>query len=74
MDTTDALKIVSSCTHAIRSWLLLNNLLLNPDRSEVMVIGIGTQARAYQCGDHVDVAGTLLKLRDVKSLEVAFDR
>ena len=40
----------------------------------MMVIGIGTQARAYPCGDHVDVAGTLLKLRDVKSLEVAFDR
>ena len=40
-----------------------------------MVIGTRTQVKAYPCGDHVDVAGTLLKLRDnVKSLGVTFDR
>ena len=41
----------------------------------MMVIGTRTQVKAYPCGDHVDVAGTLLKLREnVKSLGVAFDR
>ena len=40
----------------------------------MMVIGTRTQVKAYPCGDHVDVAGTLLNLRDnVKSLEVTFD-
>ena len=43
--------------------------------SEVMVIGARTQVKAYPRGDHVDVAGTLLKLRDnVKSIAVTFDR
>ena len=39
VDSADALKIVSSCTHAVQSWFLLNDPLLNPDKSEVMVIG-----------------------------------
>ena len=72
VDTTDALKTVSSCTYAVQTWFLLNDLL-NPDKSEVMVIGTGTQVKAYLRGDHLDVAGTLLKLRDnVKSLGVIF--
>ena len=75
VDTADALKTVSSCTHAVQSLFLLNDLLLNPDKSEVMVIGTRTHVKAYPCGDHVDVAGTLLKLGDnVKSLGVAFHR
>ena len=75
VDTVDALNTVSSCTHAVQSWFLLNDLLLNPDKSEVMVIGTRTQIKAYPCGDHVDVAGTLLKLWDnVKSFRDTFDR
>ena len=75
VDTADAFKIVSSWTHTVQNWFRLNDLLLNPDKSEVMVIGAWTQVKAYPCGDHVDVAGTLLKLRDnVKSLGVTFDR
>ena len=39
-----------------------------------MVIGIQTQVKVYLCEDHVDVAGTLLKLRDnAKSLGVTID-
>ena len=74
VDIADALKTVSSCTNAVQSWFLLNDLLLNPNKSEVIVIDTQTQVKAYSCGDHVDVAGTL-KLRDnVKSLGVTFDR
>ena len=52
-----------------------NRSLLNPDKFEVIVIGTLTEVNAYPCGDHVDVAGTLLKLRDnVKSLGVTSDR
>ena len=41
----------------------------------MMVIGTRNQIKAYPCSHHVDVAGTLLKLRDnVKSLGVTFDR
>ena len=43
---------------------VLNDLLLNANKSGVIVIGIRTQVKAYSCGDHVDVDGTLLKLRD----------
>ena len=69
VDTADILKTVSSCTHAVQNWFLLNDVLLNVDKSEVIVIGTRTQVKAYPCGDHVDVAGTFLKLRDnVKSL------
>ena len=71
VDTADALKTVSSCTHADQSWFLLNDLLLNPDKSEVMVIGTRTQVKAYSCGGHVDVDGTLLKLRDNERLQGA---
>ena len=75
VDTADALKTILSCTHAVQSWFLLNDLLLNPDKSEVMVIGTRAQFKAYPCGDHADVAGTSLKLMDnVKSLGVTFDR
>ena len=75
VDTADALKTVSSCTHAVQSWFLLNDLLLNPDKSELMVIGTRTHVKAYTCEDHVDIAGTLLKVRvNVKSLGVTFDR
>ena len=75
VDTADALKTVSSCTRAVQSWFLLNDLLLNPDKSEVMVISTRHQVKAYPCGDHVDVGGTLLKIRDnVKSLGVTFGR
>ena len=55
--------------------VLLNDLLLNPDKSEAMVIGTRAQVKAYPCADHVDVAGTSLKLRDnVKTLGVTSDR
>ena len=74
VDTANALKIVSSCTHAVQCWFLLNYLLLNPENSEVMVIGTRAQVKAYPCGDNVNVAGTSLKLwNNVKSLEVTFD-
>ena len=60
---------------SVQSWFLLNELLLYPDKSEVMVIGTRTEVKAYPCGDHLDVAGTLLKLRDnINSLGVTFDR
>ena len=49
VDNVDALKTVSSCTHAVQRWFLLNDLLLNPDKSEVMVIGTRTQIKAYPC-------------------------
>ena len=74
VDTADAMKTVSSCAHAVQSWFLLNDLLLNPDKSEVMVIGTRTQVKAYPCENHAYIAGTSLKLRDnVKSLGVTFD-
>ena len=49
VDIADVLMIVSSCTHAVQSWSLLNDLLLNPDNSEVMVMGTRTQLKAYPC-------------------------
>ena len=53
VNTADDLKTVSSCTHAVQSWFLLKDQFLNPDKSEVMVIGTRTQVKAYLCGDHV---------------------
>ena len=55
VDTVDTLKITSSRTHAAQSWFLLNDLLLNLDKSEVMVIGMRAQVKAYPSGDNVDV-------------------
>ena len=73
VDTADALKTITSYTHAFQSRFLLNDLLLNSDKSEVMVIGTRAQVKAYQVGDHVVVTGTSLKLRkNVKSLGVTF--
>ena len=62
VDTADALKTVSSCTYAVQSWFLLNDVLLNPDKSEVVVIGTQTQIKAYPCGDHVDDARVVLQM------------
>ena len=47
VDTAEALKTVTSCTHAVQSWVLLDHLLrLNPDNSEVVVIGTRAQVKA----------------------------
>ena len=65
VDTADALKILTSCTHAFQSWFLLNDQHLNSEKSEVMIIGMRAEV----------VAGTFLKLREnVKSLGVTFNR
>ena len=66
---------LQTCTAAVRSWFLMNNMLLNPSKTEAAVFG--TQARRsalLPIVSSVDVAGTSIQLSNsLKLLGVTFD-
>jgi len=69
----DLLKL-EACTCDVKSWLAENNLLLNADKSEVMVIGTSSQLRLAATFSTVTVADSLLTVSSqLKSLGVIFD-
>ena len=69
---TDLLKL-EKCTRDVKSWFGENDLLLNADKSEVMVIGTPSQLRLAESIDTVTVADTCLTVSSqLKSLGVNF--
>ena len=57
-NTAAGLLILASCTDDVRLWYLQNGLQLNPDKSEVLVIGTTNQLRAVESTvSSVPVAG-----------------
>ena len=63
------IKVIETCTFAVREWFLDNDLLLNPVKSKVVTVS--TPAQLATKDFKTDVAGSLLHLVDkVKSLGV----
>ena len=63
---------ISNCTKAISNWFLLNDLLLNPSKSEALFVSIRQQVKTIS-SEQVIVAGTVVQPAiSVKLLRVTF--
>lgn len=54
------LRLLESCSCAVKRWFLENDLMLNADKSEVMLVGTGAQLRRIDQTRSVKVAGVAL--------------
>ena len=59
-DAAQGLDTLSACSMAVRDWYLVNDLLLNGDKSEVIVLGTANHLRSAPDIDSVRVAGASL--------------
>ena len=74
-DAAQGLDTLSACSLAVRDWYLVNHLLLNADKSEVIVLGTVNQLRSTPDIDSVQVAGASLSTSTtLKSLGVVLDQ
>ena len=65
---------LESCSQAVRGWFAVNNLMLNADKSDVMLIGTSAQLLAANHISEIVVAGANLKpVAAIKSLGVTLD-
>jgi len=72
---THDLDVLRACSTAVRDWYLSNNLLLNADKSDVIVFGTANQLRLAAAVDSVEVAGVTLPVAStLKSLCVILDQ
>jgi len=71
----DLLKLEAcTCTRDVKSWFAENDLLLNADKSEVMMIATSSQLRLAETIGTVTVADSCLTVSSqLKSLGVIFD-
>ena len=70
----DNLNIIEKCTSSFQDWFLVNNLLLNPTKSEVIAVGTATLRRTGISAGTVTVAGAPLSFVDnIRSLGVQID-
>jgi len=68
------LRQLADCTDAVKLWYLNNGLMLNPDKSEVMLLGTGKQLHAADDIRSVTVAGIGLEVKEeLKTLGVVLD-
>ena len=68
------LSTLEACTRDVKRWFAENDLLLNADKSEVMMIGTPAQLRAASTVNTVPVADANLTLSSkLKSLGVILD-
>jgi len=73
-DAAPALDSLSRCSAAVRLWFLRNGLQLNPDKSEVIIVGTLHQLSLAGNITSVDVAGSKLPVsHKLKSLGVTID-
>jgi len=75
-NTAAGLSVLAACTADVRQWYLQNSLQLNPDKSEVLLIGTTQQLHATSSAvSAVSVAGVDLPTSDkMKVLGVVLDR
>jgi len=65
---------LESCSQAVKWWFAVNNLMLNADKSDVILIETSAQLRAADHISEIVVAGTNLKpVAVIKSLGVILD-
>jgi hypothetical protein len=71
--TADLHKL-ESCSQAVKAWFAENELLLNADKSDVMLIGTSAQLSVAKNITNIVVAGANLHtMDDLKSLGVIVD-
>jgi len=74
-DTAHNLNILRTCSTTVRDWYLSNNLLLNADKSDVLVLGTANRLRLAAAVDSIEVAGVMLPVATkLKSLGVILDQ
>ena len=74
MHYKDDLNIIEKCTSSIQNWFIVNDLLLNPTKSEVIAIGTATQRCITISTGTVAVGGAPLSFADnIRSLSVQID-
>ena len=66
--TSNSMSLIENCMSAVQEWFLLNELQLNPDKSEVLLLGSAAQRRVYTGESQLQVAGK--KLNVVESLRL----
>ena len=66
---------LEECTIAVRDWFTENGMLLNPDKSEVLLVARKGNAEKFAHGTGVKVAGSDIAFSvQLKSLEVTLDQ
>ena len=67
-------RTVSECLNSVKSWFLTNGLLVNPGKSDSILIGTTVQTRKVDSSG-VKMGGSKIPLSDkIKSLGVVFDQ
>ena len=73
-DIQQDLEVLRVCTDRLRYWFLTNGLMLNPDKSEAVVVGTRQQLCTVVAVQTVPVAGVNLPIAsELKSLGVVID-
>ena len=68
------IKTLEECTLAVRDWFTTNGMLLNPDKSEVLLVARKANAEKFAGGTGVCVAGSPIAYSvQLKSLGVTLD-
>jgi Reverse transcriptase (RNA-dependent DNA polymerase) len=68
------LSVIKVCSTLVQQWFTINELLLNPDKSEVIFFGTSAQLKSAAAVNTVTVAGSCLPLTtEVKSVGVILD-
>jgi hypothetical protein len=74
-DNDTCLRSLELCSKAVRDWFLQNGMLLNPDKSEVLLVAGRRQAQKFAGGTGVSVAGSDITFAvQLKSLGVIIDQ
>ena len=69
------MKKLEGCTIAVRDWFTGNGMLLNSDKSEVLLVARKINAKKFACGIGISVAGSVLAFSvKLKSLGVTLDQ
>ena len=72
---TQSIKNLESCSCAVRDWFAQNGMLLNPDKSEVLLVATPSVAESFADGSGLAVAGSNIAFAvKLKSLGVTIDR
>ena len=73
--SNDDLVRLEKCTSAVKDWFTENGMLLNPDKSEVLLVASQRNAKKVEPGSGVSVAGTKIAYSEtLKSLGVTLDQ
>ncbi|MCI0561137.1 MAG: reverse transcriptase domain-containing protein [Nitrososphaera sp.] len=72
---TVSIRNLELCSCAVRDWFLQNGMLLNPDKSELLLIARKANAQSFAGGSGVTVAGSDITFSvNLKSLGVTLDQ